>query len=81
MSESTENIFGTWLKETMEKKRFGGSEFAQRARLSRSALYFYLDGKRTPDESTVKLIAQALGVDPESVPKFERKRAGRRRAS
>jgi transcriptional regulator with XRE-family HTH domain len=79
MSEANDNIFGEWLKAQMKEKNMGASEFHQRARISRSALYFYVNGERTPDQDTVRLIANALGVSVETVPAFERKKAGRRK--
>lgn len=79
MSEANNNVFGEWLKAKMTEKNMGAGEFHQRARISRSALYFYLTGERTPDQDTVRLIVNALGVPVESVPAFERKKTGRRK--
>lgn len=79
MTQENTNIFGEWLKAILKDKRLSGGEFSQRSKISRAAVYFYLDGKRIPDEETLGKIVSALGVTPESVPVFERKPIGRRR--
>jgi transcriptional regulator with XRE-family HTH domain len=73
------NVFGNWLRKKLDEKRMTGGEFAQRARLSRPAVYFYLDGKRVPDEAALARIVASLGVELESLPAFERKANGRPR--
>lgn len=81
MDQENMNIFGEWFKATLKEKRLSGGEFSQRSKISRAAVYFYLDGKRIPDEATLGKIVVALGVAPESVPAFQRKPIGRRRVA
>lgn len=81
MTQENTNVFGEWFKATLKAKRLSGGEFSQRSKISRAAVYFYMDGTRVPDMETVGRIVSALGVSPESVPAFERKPVGRRRVA
>ncbi len=80
-SQSTEVEFKDWFREQLESRSLTGAEFAENANISKAAAYFYLSGKRVPDEQSAALIARALEIAPESLPTFQRRKAGRRMAN
>lgn len=75
MQES--NVFGNWLGATLSANRLTAIELQQRARISRSAVYHYISGKRLPDDASLGRIVKALGIDDSAVPVFERRKVGR----
>lgn len=76
MSEQT---IGQWLKQQMTKAGLTPNELAQRSKVSRAAVYFYLDGKRLPSLKYLQMLCEAMGVDPANAPKFEPKPEGRKK--
>ena len=72
-------VFATWLKEALRKSRLTGAELAERADVSKAAVYFYLDGSRLPGPDAVQKICAALHLDSNTVPMFERREVGRPR--
>lgn len=70
----SETNFSEWFKEVLHEKRMSAGEFSQRARISRAASYFYLDGSRVPNEMALVKIAVALGIDRASMPSFALRR-------
>ena len=65
-----EDTFSTWFKQQLAKKDMSAGEFAERARISRAASYFYVQGKRVPNQATLVKIASALEVPVASVPTY-----------
>lgn len=65
--------FKDWYKEKLRAQGMSAGEFAQRARISRAASYFYLDGSRVPNEAAQVKIAAALQIDRTSLPAFTSK--------
>jgi len=76
---SDEQVFSGWLQKELKKRRLTGGELAERAKVSRSAAYFYIDGKRLPGPDALKRICDALGVSIEDAPKYEAKRVGQKK--
>jgi transcriptional regulator with XRE-family HTH domain len=76
MSEKQEIKFSEWLKKQLNTRTITGSELSQIARISKAAVYFYLDGSRIPDRSVIEKIATALEIDITTVPEFARKPTG-----
>lgn len=56
------NNLGTWLPDKIRAAGLTVQEFADRAKLSRSALYHFMKDTRRPDEKTIKQICKALKV-------------------
>ena len=77
MKEESPKTFGEWLQITLHNKRMTGAEFGVRAKLSKSAVYYYLSDKRVPDDSALEQIAQALKLNVEQIPPFEKRKPGR----
>ncbi len=69
-------IFSRWFARILSDKRMTASELADRARMSKASLYFYLSGARIPDQDSVLKLCAALRVDPSTVPEFERRKVG-----
>jgi predicted transcriptional regulator len=65
--------FKDWYKEKLRSKSMSAGEFAQRARISRAASYFYLDGSRVPNEAALSKIALAFQIERSSMPTFASK--------
>lgn len=72
---SEEIYFSAWFSARLHEKRMSAGEFAQRARISRAASYFYLDGSRVPNEMALAKIAVGLGIDRASMPQFIQRRS------
>lgn len=70
-------IFAAWLQQLLRTSKLTGAELADRAKLSKAATYFYLDGSRIPGPDAVQKICAALHIDPATVPAFERRLVGR----
>ena len=70
-------IFASWLKEALDNRRLTGAELAERADVSKAAVYFYLDGSRIPGPDAVAKLCATLRLDPSTLPNFERRAVGR----
>ena len=70
-------IFAEWFREALKKSHMSGAELAERARLSKQSVYFYLDGTRIPGPDAVVKLCAGLRIDVASVPVFERRLVGR----
>lgn len=68
--------FSGWLKQKLSDSSLTPSELAQRARLSKPLVYFYISGKRLPTPDSANKLARALGVAPEIVAQYARKGLG-----
>lgn len=67
----SEAKFSEWIKARLkEKAGWTAGTLAERARISRAAAYFYLDGSRVPNDVALSKIALALGVERNSMPSF-----------
>lgn len=62
--------FSEWFKEKLRSNTLSAGEFAQKARISRAASYFYLDGSRVPGEAALSKIATAFQIERDSMPTF-----------
>lgn len=69
--------FSQWLGAALNERRMGAGEIHERTRISRAAIYNYLNGKRVPDEDSLHKIADALSVQVGEIPGVERRRVGR----
>lgn len=68
-----------WLQAQLKDKRMTALELADRAKIGRSTMYYYVDGDRVPSKEKLAQIAQALDVPIESVPAYTESKAGRPR--
>ena len=66
--------FSEWYKEQLRGKGMSAGEFAQRARISRAASYFYFNGNRVPNEAALNKIAAAFELDRSTMPIFAPKK-------
>jgi transcriptional regulator with XRE-family HTH domain len=71
-----DSIFSEWFKEALKKSRLSGAELAERARISKQAVYCYLDSSRLPSPDVVAKLCAAMRVPVENVPQFERRAVG-----
>lgn len=72
MSEAN---FSEWIKDRLkERAGWTAGTLAERARISRAAAYFYLDGTRVPNALALNKIACALDIDRVSLPSFAPRR-------
>ena len=69
-------IFADWFREALKKSRLSGTELAERSRVSKASMYFYLDGSRIPGPGAVQKICEALHVPLESLPTITRRPVG-----
>jgi len=69
-------FFAAWLKQTLRETRLTGAELAERSRVSKASMYFYLDGSRIPGPEAVQKICEALHVPLEGLPTFTRRPVG-----
>jgi len=72
-----EMIFSEWFREALKKSRLSGAELAERAKVSKQAVYCYLDGSRIPGPDAVVKLCAGLRIDPSTVPAFERRALGK----
>lgn len=56
------NKFGIWLVGKIDATNLSISEFALKAKVSRTGLHYLMRGERTPDLKTLTAICKALGV-------------------
>lgn len=77
MTQEAGNPFGEWLQSTLTEKRIGVGEFHQRAKISRAAVYHYLNGKRVPDSAVLARIAAVLGISASDMPAVIPRKIGR----
>jgi len=70
-------VFAAWLQQRLKDRRLTGAELAERADVSKAAMYFYLDGSRIPGPEAVQKICGALHLDQSTVPAFQRRAVGR----
>jgi transcriptional regulator with XRE-family HTH domain len=70
-------VFKDWFAQELNRRGMTGGEFAERAKVARSGIYFYLNGSRLPDPSALVRIASGLGIKAEDIPPFERRKTGR----
>ncbi len=67
MSQTTREEFARWLREQLRSQGWMVSDFAQSVGVRPSAVYRWTAGQRTPTDSQVEKISQALKVSPEVV--------------
>src|SRR5579884_2193762 len=67
MSQTTREEFARWLREQLRSQGWMVSDFAQSVGVRPSAVYRWTAGQRTPTDSHVEKISQALKVSPEVV--------------
>jgi transcriptional regulator with XRE-family HTH domain len=65
--QSAKEEFCHRLNKLMRKKRWSQSEFARRAGLPRNAISVYLRGASLPNSNSLAKLAQALGVDADTL--------------
>jgi len=63
---STET-FGSWLQRQLDRREWKQSDFARRAKVSTSAVSYYISGARLPDPITCDRIADVLDADRDLV--------------
>lgn len=73
--------FKAWLKTKLDATGMTAKEFADKAKISKPLVYFYLSGQRVPTEATMQRIADALGAESSEVSHLVRKGLGRPPAS
>lgn len=69
--------FGTALRHLMADRRMEQLELATIAKVSQSAISYYLRGERNPRPRTIEWIARALGLEPEYFIEYRRWRLHR----
>lgn len=69
--------FKSWLKEKLSASGMSAMEFANKAKISKPLVYFYLSGQRLPTGATLNRIADALGTSADEVQHLARKSTGR----
>ncbi len=67
MSQTMREEFARWLREQLRSQGWMVSDFAQSVGVRPSAVYRWTAGQRTPTDSQVEKISQALKVSPEVV--------------
>lgn len=63
----TNETVGQRIRATREQMVWGQAELARAAGISPTALYMIETGQRQPRPATIRKIAQALGVSPQSL--------------
>ncbi len=57
--------FSQWLQNEMDRRGWGQSELARRARVNRQVIWSYLNNRREkPDSDVLKKIANAFDIPP-----------------
>jgi transcriptional regulator with XRE-family HTH domain len=74
-----QTVIGSWLKETMTKAGMTPNELAEKSKISRASVYFYLDGSRIPSKKYLDMLCAAMNTDPATAPEFTPRPEGRRK--
>lgn len=63
----SEQTFGNWFRQQLERREWSQQDFSRKAKLSPSTVSDWARGQKIPDPSSIDVIADVFGIDVDEV--------------